>query len=83
MQLGVAKEELSSKEGDPLCNIQRAVELANFGLAEARRYAHNLRLSVVDEPGLVEALKMLAERSNVVGRLRCDFRSSCIPVEPI
>ena len=42
MQLGVAKEELSSKEGDPLCNIQRAVELANFGLAEARRYAHNL-----------------------------------------
>jgi signal transduction histidine kinase len=81
MQLGVAKEELSSKEGDPLCNIQRAVELANFGLAEARRYAHNLRLSVVDEPGLVEALKMLAERSNVVGRLRCDFRSSCIPEE--
>src|SRR6266404_1513340 len=49
MQLGVAKEELSSKEGDPLCRIQRAVELANLGLAEARRCAHDLRLSIADE----------------------------------
>jgi len=40
LQLGVAKEELSSKEGDPFCRIQRAVELANLGLAEARRCAH-------------------------------------------
>jgi signal transduction histidine kinase len=79
MQLGVAKEELSSKEGDPLCNIQRAVELANFGLAEARRYAHNLRLSIVDEPGLAVALQRLVERSSVAGRLRCNFRSDNIP----
>ena len=43
MQLGVAKEELSSNKGDPLCRIQRAVELANLGLAEARRCAHDLR----------------------------------------
>jgi signal transduction histidine kinase len=37
LQLEVAKEQLSSKEGDPISSIQRTVELANFGLAEARR----------------------------------------------
>jgi signal transduction histidine kinase len=79
MQLGVAKEELSSKEGDPLCRIQRAVELANLGLAEARRCAHDLRLSIGDEPGLATALQGLVERSTVAGRLRCDFRSESIP----
>jgi signal transduction histidine kinase len=77
MQLGVAKEELSSKEGDPLCRIQRAVELASQGLAEARRFAHKLRLS--EEPGLAMALQALVERTSVPGRLRCDFRCDNIP----
>jgi signal transduction histidine kinase len=79
MQLGVAKEELSSKEGDPFCRIQRAIELANLGLAEARRCAHDLRLSVVDESGLAVALQGLVERTSLAGRLRCDFRSENIP----
>jgi signal transduction histidine kinase len=79
MQLGVAKEELSSKEGDPCCRIQRALELANIGLAEARRCAHDLRLSNVDESGLAVALQGLAERASLAGRLRCDFRSANIP----
>ena len=77
MQLGVAKEELSSNEGDSLCRIQRAIELANFGLAEARHFAHKLRLG--DESGLAAALQVLVERTNVPGRLRCDFRSDNIP----
>jgi signal transduction histidine kinase len=79
MQLGVAKEELSSKEGDPSYRIQRAVELANIGLAEARRCAHDLRLSNVDESGLAVALQGLAERASLAGRLRCDFQSANIP----
>jgi signal transduction histidine kinase len=79
MQLGVAKEELSSKEGDPFCRIQRAVELANLGLAEARRCAHDLRLSIVDESGLAVALRGLVERTSLDGRLRCDFQSANIP----
>src|SRR5580704_13520824 len=79
MQLGVAQEELSSKEGDPLCRIQRAVELANLGLAEARRCAHNLSLRIVDESGLAAALQGLVERTSLAGRLRCDFRSDNIP----
>jgi signal transduction histidine kinase len=79
MQLGVAKEELSAKEGDPFCRIQRAVELANLGLAEARRCAHDLRLSIVDESGLAVALRGLVERTSLDGRLRCDFQSANIP----
>jgi signal transduction histidine kinase len=79
MQLGIAKEELSAKEGDPLRSIQRAAELANFGLAEARRCAHNLGVSIVDESGLAVALQRLVERSSVPGRLRCTFRSDKIP----
>jgi signal transduction histidine kinase len=77
MQLEVAKEELSSKEGDAFCGIQRAVELANFGLAEARRCSQKLRSS--DELGLAVALQALVERSSVPGRLRCDFQSDNIP----
>ena len=76
MQLEVAKEELSSKEGEAFCGIQRAVELANFGLAEARRCSHKLRSS---ESGLAVALQALVERSSVPGRLRCDFQSDNIP----
>jgi signal transduction histidine kinase len=79
MQLGVAKEELSAKKGDPFCRIQRAVELANLGLAEARRCAHDLRLSIVDESGLAVALQSLVERTSLTGRLHCDFRSANIP----
>jgi signal transduction histidine kinase len=79
LQLGVAQEELSAKEGDPLRSIQRAVELANFGLAEARRCAHNLRLNAVDESGLGVALQRLVEHSSVAGRVRCYFRSENVP----
>ena len=79
MQLSAAREELSSKEGDPLCSIQRAIELANFGLAEARRCTANLRLGIVEESGLAVALRHLVERSSVPGRLRCDLRSDKIP----
>jgi signal transduction histidine kinase len=83
MQLGVAEQELSSKEGGPIGRIQRAIELANFGLAEARRCARNLRLSTVEEAGLVVALQRLVERSSVAGRLDCNFRSSNIPEDTL
>src|SRR5262249_51637966 len=79
LQLGVAKQELSLHVGDPLQRIQRAVELAQFGLDEARRCAHNLRLSMVEESGLEVELQRLAERSSVVGRLSCELRSNKIP----
>jgi PAS domain S-box-containing protein len=37
IQLGIAGEQLAAKKGDPLSQIQRANEIAKFGLAEARR----------------------------------------------
>jgi signal transduction histidine kinase len=79
MQLAAAKEVLSSTEGDPRRSIQQAIELANLGLAEARRCIHNLLSSVVDEPELTVALQRLTERWNAAGRLRCDFRINNIP----
>ena len=79
MQLAAAKEMLSSPGGDPLCNIEHAIESANLGLAEARRCAHDFRCSVIDESGFRVALQRLTERWNVAGRLRCSFRSNDIP----
>jgi signal transduction histidine kinase len=79
LQLAAAKEMLSSPGGDPLCNIEQAIESANLGLAEARRCAHDFHCSAVDESGFRVALQRLAERWNVAGRLRCSFRSNDIP----
>jgi signal transduction histidine kinase len=30
------------------------------------------------DPGLIDALRMLVERSNIPGRLRCTFRSNLV-----
>jgi signal transduction histidine kinase len=79
LQLAAAKEMLSSPGGDPLCNIEQAIESANLGLAEARRCAHDFHCSAVDESGFRVALQRLVERWNVGGRLRCSFRSNDIP----
>src|ERR1700730_17622851 len=83
MQLGVAREQLTAKQGDPLCQIQRANEIAKFGLAEARRSILSLRSSAIEESGLTITLQRLVEHSNVAGRLRCDFRSDNIPEESL
>src|SRR4029077_9377664 len=79
MQLGVAGEQLAAREGDPLRQIQRANEIAKFGLAEARRSILSLRSGTIQESGLTTTLQRLVEHSNVAGRLRCDFRSDNIP----
>ena len=86
MQLAVAAEETQNNGKAVLGQIGRAIELAKFGLCEARRSALGLRSQIIEESGLVEALKMLAERSNIPGRLRCTFRSNLekdasLPVE--
>jgi signal transduction histidine kinase len=83
MQLTVAEEELAAEEGAALCRVRLANKIAELGLAEARRTALCLRSTVIEESGLVGALRVLAERSNVVGRLRCNFRSNCIPEETL
>jgi signal transduction histidine kinase len=74
MQLAFAAEETQNNGKALLGQIGRAIELAKFGLSEARRSALSLRSQIIEESGLVEALKMLTERSNIPGRLRCTFR---------
>ena len=75
MQLGVAGEQLAAGEGDPLSQIQRANEIAKFGLAQARRSILSLQSSAIEESRLTTRLQRLVETSNVAGLLRCDFRS--------
>ena len=81
MQLGVAGERLAAKPGDALRQIQRANEIAKFGLAQARRSILSLHSSAIEESGLTTRLQRLVETSNVAGLLRCDFRSDSIPEE--
>jgi PAS domain S-box-containing protein len=83
MQLGVAQEELAGEETNALSHLRRANEIAKFGWSEARRSVLRLRSNAVVESGLVTALQRLVERSNVAGRLRCDFRPDPIPEERV
>jgi signal transduction histidine kinase len=83
MQLAVVEEEMAANEGGLLSNVRRANEMAKFGLAQARRSILSLSSSAIQESGLTTTLQRLVERSNVAGRLRCDFRSNRIPEESL
>jgi PAS domain S-box-containing protein len=76
MQLLVATEAMQMKSKDALSHVERATDLARFGLSEARRSALSLRSDIIEESGLVEALRRLVERANIPGLLSCSFRSS-------
>ena len=75
MQLGMAKEVIETGDDDGLGYVQRASELAQYGLAEARRSAFSLQSTVTEQSGLIEALQKLVERTNIPGSLRCNFKS--------
>ncbi|MGH8260364.1 MAG: GAF domain-containing sensor histidine kinase, partial [Steroidobacteraceae bacterium] len=76
MQLGAA-EEIEGGEQDkdtPLAAIRcRIRDLAREGLAEARRSVMALRPDQTRRGGLAHALRQLAERSNVPGRVTFTF----------
>ena len=76
MQLEMAKEAITQKQDDPLNFVERANDLARFGLAEARRSVLTLQSVIARDLGLIESLQILAERSNIADRLRCTFRSN-------
>jgi signal transduction histidine kinase len=83
MQLGAAQEVLKSGGNNGLSYLARAAELAQFGLAEARRSAFSLQPSLHEDSGLLEALQKLVERSNIPGRLRCTFHCSGVAEESV
>jgi signal transduction histidine kinase len=76
LQLSAAEEDLKTKSNDGLNYIERANDIARFGLAEARRSTLSLLPSIIGQSGLIEALQMLVDRSNIPGRLRCTFQSN-------
>jgi PAS domain S-box-containing protein len=81
MQLSAAAGAMRRKSKDSLSHVERATDLARFGLSEARRSALSLRSNVIEESGLIEALRMLVQRSNIPGLLHCTFRSSRVREE--
>jgi signal transduction histidine kinase len=81
MQLFAAEKHIKTKCSDGLNYIERANDIARFGLAEARRSAFSLQPTIIEESGLIEALQKLVERSNVPGMLRCNFHSTDVPEE--
>ena len=83
MQLVAAQEVIKAGDYQGLNYVKRANDLARFGLSEARRSTLGLRSNVIGESGLIEALKMLVERTNIPGLLRCSFRCSHVREERV
>jgi PAS domain S-box-containing protein len=83
MRLSVATEAMQMKSKDAVSHVERATDLARFGLSEARRSALSLRSDIIEESGLIEALRRLVERTNIPGLLCCSFRSSKVREESL
>ncbi len=77
LQLFAAQEAIT-KADESFNYVERAYDLAQVGLGEARRSALSLRSDIIEESGLTGALRMLADRSNISGRLRCSFRATTL-----
>jgi signal transduction histidine kinase len=69
LQLEGAHEVITTGHDDGLSYVQRATELAQFGLTEARRSAFSLQSALIEESGLIEAVQTLVERSNIEGQV--------------
>lgn len=83
MQLGAAREVFKAGGASVQSYIERASDMAQFGLAEARRSAFSLQPSIIEVSGLIDALQKMVERSNIPGRLRCNFYSTGLPEESL
>jgi signal transduction histidine kinase len=76
MQLSAAGRAMAQRSKNARGHVERANELARFGLSEARRSALSLRSNIIEESGLIEALRRLTERSNLPGLIDCSFQAS-------
>jgi signal transduction histidine kinase len=77
MQLGAAEELEAVAQGSPLAQIAARIrDLAREGLAEARRSVMALRPDQTRRGGLETALRQLAERSTVPGRVEASFEGA-------
>jgi signal transduction histidine kinase len=79
MQLGAAEELHGSNPSSPLSGIlTRIRDLAREGLGEARRSVVAMRPDSTPRASFELALRQLAERSTVFGRLTCVFEGGGI-----
>jgi signal transduction histidine kinase len=80
LQLGAVEEFPSCrKRGSELAlTLTRIRELARDGLSEARRSVMALRLDHTRRAGLELALRQLADRSTIPGRISCTFEGSMV-----
>jgi signal transduction histidine kinase len=76
MQLSAAGRAMDRKSKEARGHVERAKELARFGLSEARRSALSLRSNIIEESGLIEALRKLTERSHIADLISCSFQAS-------
>jgi PAS domain S-box-containing protein len=76
LQLDAAMEVLKTKRDGSTTYIERANDIARFGLAEARRSTLTLQPTVIEEAGFIEFLQMLVDRSNIPGKLHCSLESN-------
>ena len=83
LQLAAAKALSSSVDGNWNSHLDRAIEMAQRGLVEARRCAHGLRAKVVQESAVIVELQQLAERWQADGKWRCQFQCDSIPENKI
>lgn len=79
LQLEGAQEVITTGHDDGY--VQRATELAQFGLTGARRSAFSLQSALIEGSGLIEAPQKLVGRSNIEGRLHCHFHWDGVPEE--
>jgi signal transduction histidine kinase len=83
MHLAVAAAAALENGKEARGHIERAMDLVKFGLSEARRSALNLRSDIIEQSGLVGALKILVKYSNIPGRICCTFRSIRVDEEMV
>src|SRR4029077_6672994 len=73
MQLFAASEAMKRKSKDAISHVERATDVCRFGLPEAPRSALSLSSDIIEESGLIEALRRLVQRANIPALLRCSF----------
>lgn len=77
LQLGAAEELHAFEPGSPLAPaLTRVREMAREGLAEARRSVLALRPDRARLAGLEQALRELADRATIPGRVVCTFEGA-------
>ena len=82
MQLGAAEDfpPCRRKNSELAGILSRIRDLAREGLAEARRSVMALRVDQIRGAGLETALRQLAQRSTVPGRVSCVFEGGEFPI---